>query len=95
MECDSKFRLFLHTTNEVHTIPSSLVSLTSVMFFQNDRPSVEHTMLDIFLKQEKGTLRSQHCTLRKVGRVLQFFVSFMDFLSFICNLVLNVTFLVK
>ncbi|KAK6987321.1 dynein heavy chain 5 axonemal, partial [Biomphalaria glabrata] len=65
VECDPKFRMFLHTTSEPHVCPSELAACTSVTFFQQSRADVEEELLDIFMAQEKSRLNNELTTLRQ------------------------------
>ena len=74
VECDPKFRLFLHTTGEPQTIPHYLAAYTSVLYFQQNRQCVEEELLDIFMAHEKARLENESTALRQVGRLLVFMV---------------------
>ncbi|XP_076466964.1 uncharacterized protein LOC143298129 [Babylonia areolata] len=65
VECDPKFRLFLHTTGEPQTIPHYLAAYTSVLFFQQNRQCVEEELLNIFMAHEKSRLENESSTLRQ------------------------------
>ena len=66
VECDPRFRLFLHMTGEPQTIPHSLAAYTSVLFFQQNRRCVEEELLNIFMAHEKARLENESSTLRQV-----------------------------
>ncbi|XP_070190368.1 uncharacterized protein [Littorina saxatilis] len=65
VECDPKFRLFLHTTGESQTVPHSLAAYTSVLFFQQSRHCVEEELLNIFMAHEKSRLENESSALRQ------------------------------
>ncbi|CAL1527205.1 unnamed protein product [Lymnaea stagnalis] len=65
VECDPKFRLFVHTTSEPHACPQQLAAATSVTFYQQSREDVEEELLDVFMAQEKARLDNEMTTLRE------------------------------
>jgi hypothetical protein len=65
VECDPRFRLFLHTTGEPYT---------SVLFFQLSRKCVEEELLNIFMVHEKARLENESSALRQVGSMVVWFV---------------------
>ncbi|XP_059166583.1 dynein axonemal heavy chain 8-like [Physella acuta] len=65
VECDPRFRLFLHTTSEPHTCPLHLAACTAVTFYQQSRADVEEELLDAFMKQEKSRLENEQTALRE------------------------------
>ena len=67
VECDPKFRLFLHTTGEPQTVPHALAAYTSILFFQQSRHCVEEELLNIFMAHEKARLENESSALRQVG----------------------------
>ncbi|GFN75495.1 dynein beta chain, ciliary [Plakobranchus ocellatus] len=65
VECDPKFRLFLHCTSEPHHVPLQLAAYTSVTFYQQCRQCVEEELLDTFMAQEKSRLDNEQKALRQ------------------------------
>ncbi|OWF37572.1 Dynein heavy chain 5, axonemal [Mizuhopecten yessoensis] len=65
VECDPKFRLYLHTTLEPHNVPSHLAAYCSIMFFQQSRLCIEEELLDRFLAKEKSRLEDERTALRQ------------------------------
>ncbi|XP_052708586.1 uncharacterized protein LOC128183562 isoform X10 [Crassostrea angulata] len=63
VECDPRFRLFLHTTVEPHIVPRHLAAYTSVIYFQRSRADIEETLLDRFIFQEKSKLEEERVSL--------------------------------
>jgi len=66
VECDPRFRLYLHTTVEPHSVPQSLAAYASVMYFQLFRADVEEDLLNRFMAHEKGRLEDEMNALRQV-----------------------------
>lgn len=66
VECDPKFRLFMHTTVEPYMVPSHLAAYCSVMFFQQSRTCIEEEFLDRFLAKEKSRIEDERIALRQV-----------------------------
>jgi hypothetical protein len=66
VECDPRFRLFLHTTVEPHIVPAHLAAYTSVIYFQRSRTDIEETLLDRFIYQEKSKLEEERVSLLQV-----------------------------
>ncbi|KAK3577475.1 hypothetical protein CHS0354_032326 [Potamilus streckersoni] len=64
VECDPRFRLFLHTTVEPHEVPCELAAYASVMYFQLSRSCIEEELLDQFMSKEKSRLEGERDTLR-------------------------------
>lgn len=69
VECDPKFRLFLHTTSEPQTVPHQLAAYTSTLFYQQSRQCIEEELLDTFMVQEKARLENESSALRQVSRI--------------------------
>ncbi|XP_025098007.1 LOW QUALITY PROTEIN: dynein gamma chain, flagellar outer arm-like [Pomacea canaliculata] len=65
VECDPKFRLFLHTTSEPQTVPHQLAAYTSTLFYQQSRQCIEEELLDTFMVQEKARLENESSALRQ------------------------------
>ncbi|XP_052807484.1 dynein axonemal heavy chain 5-like isoform X7 [Mya arenaria] len=65
VECDPRFRLFLHTTVEPHMVPQSLAAYAAVMYFQLFRSCVEEELLDRFMAHEKSRLEDEMTALRQ------------------------------
>lgn len=65
VECDPRFRLFLHTTVEPQAVPQQLAAYTSVLFFQQSRNCVEEELLDTFMAHEKARLENESSALRQ------------------------------
>ncbi|XP_035829673.1 dynein heavy chain 5, axonemal isoform X2 [Aplysia californica] len=65
VECDPKFRMFLHTTSEPHCVPTQLAAYTAVTFYQQCRACIEEELLDVFMAQEKSRLDNEQTTLRQ------------------------------
>lgn len=68
VECDPRFRLFLHTTVEPHMVPPHLAAYSSVIYFQRSRADIEETLLDRFIYQEKSKLEEERVSLLQVKR---------------------------
>ncbi|XP_052710792.1 uncharacterized protein LOC128185166 [Crassostrea angulata] len=70
VECNPRFRLFLHITVEPHIVPPHLAAYTSVIFFQRSRADIEETLLDRFIFQEKSKLEEERVSMfqRQGGR---------------------------
>ena len=66
VECDPRFRLFLHTTVEPHMVPPHLAAYSSVIYFQRSRADIEETLLDRFIYQEKSKLEEERVSLLQV-----------------------------
>lgn len=69
VECDPKFRLYLHTTAEPHMIPEWLGAYTGVIFFHMTRQDIEEELLDRFMAQEKARLEDEKTALTNVTNV--------------------------
>ena len=67
VECDPKFRLYLHTTVEPHMVPAQLAAYASVMYFQQFRQCIEEELLDRFMAHEKSRLEDERTALRQVN----------------------------
>ncbi|KAL4232681.1 hypothetical protein ACF0H5_007369 [Mactra antiquata] len=65
VECDPKFRLYLHTTVEPHMVPQQLAAYASVMYFQLYRKDVEEELLNRFMAHEKARLEDEQSALRQ------------------------------
>ena len=72
VECDPRFRLYIHTTVEPHMVPQQLAAYASVMYFQLFRHDVEEELLDRFMAHEKSRLEDERTALRQVGRFCAF-----------------------
>ena len=68
VECDPRFRLFLHTTVEPHMVPPHLAAYSSVIYFQRSRADIEETLLDRFIYQEKSKLEEERVSLLQVKK---------------------------
>ena len=66
VECDPKFRLYLHTTVEPHMVSAQLAAYASVMYFQQFRQCIEEELLDRFMAHEKSRLEDERTALRQV-----------------------------
>lgn len=84
MECDPKFRLYLHSTVEPHIVPQSLAAYSSVMYFQLYRSCVEEELLNRFMAQEKSRLEDEQTALRQVQTIL------FQHLQYRCPIILNI-----
>ncbi|XP_033113255.1 dynein heavy chain 5, axonemal-like isoform X2 [Anneissia japonica] len=65
VECNPSFRLYLHTTNQPHTIPHSLAAYTSVQYFYQTAEDCEEELLDRFMQLEKARLEEDRITYAK------------------------------
>ncbi|XP_053397319.1 dynein axonemal heavy chain 5-like isoform X6 [Mercenaria mercenaria] len=65
VECDPRFRLYLHTTVEPHMVPQQLAAYASVMYFQLYRKDVEEELLNRFMAHEKSRLEDEQTALRQ------------------------------
>ncbi|XP_023932047.1 dynein heavy chain 5, axonemal-like isoform X1 [Lingula anatina] len=63
VECEPKFRLYLHTTSEPHHIPHELAAYVSSIFFHMCRNDMEEELLDRFMALEKARLEEEKTTL--------------------------------
>ena len=70
VECDPKFRLYLHTTVEPHIVAPQLAAYASVMYFQQFRQCIEEDLLDRFMALEKTRLEDERTALRQVKLAL-------------------------
>lgn len=66
VECDPRFRLFLHTTLEPQAVPHQLAAHTSTVFFQQSRQCIEEELLDKFMAHEKARLENESAALKQV-----------------------------
>ena len=68
VECDPKFRLFLHTTVEPHDVPQTLAAYCTVMYFQQSRHCLEVELMERFkAKKEKSRSEEERQALRVVS----------------------------
>ncbi|KAJ8314898.1 hypothetical protein KUTeg_007048 [Tegillarca granosa] len=68
VECDPRFRLFIHTAAEPHQVPTSLAAYTSVIYFQQSRYCIEEELLDRFLAKEKARIEDDRTALRQLKK---------------------------
>jgi hypothetical protein len=66
IECNPKFRLFLHTSSEPTSIPDYLASYALVINFKLIRADVEEELLDRFLTLAKPRIDSERYGLLQV-----------------------------
>ncbi|XP_071954985.1 uncharacterized protein [Antedon mediterranea] len=73
VECNPSFRLYLHTTNQPHTIPNCLAAYTSVQYFYQTAEDCEEELLDRFMQLEKARLEEDRVTYakEKIGNMQQ------------------------
>ncbi|XP_052089132.1 uncharacterized protein LOC127725852 isoform X10 [Mytilus californianus] len=65
VECDPKFRLFLHTTVEPHNVPQTLAAYCTVLYFQQSRHCLEVELMERFkAKKEKSRSEEERQALR-------------------------------
>jgi dynein heavy chain len=67
VECQPSFRLYLHTTDEPHDVPSELAAHLAIILFQGSRRCVEEELLDRFMKKEKPRLEEERILLLHVS----------------------------
>lgn len=68
VECDPKFRLFLHTTVEPHNVPQTLAAYCTVLYFQQSRHCLEVELMERFkAKKEKSRSEEERQALRVVS----------------------------
>ena len=66
IECNPKFRLFLHTISEPTSIPDDLASYTVVINYSLNRYDIEEELLDKFLLLAKPRIDSERYGLLQV-----------------------------
>ena len=69
VECDPKFRLYLHTTSESHEIPAAVATYVLMIYFHMTRSDIEEELLDRFMAKEKSRVDEEKMTLLQVWEV--------------------------
>lgn len=69
VECDPRFRLYLHTTSESHEIPAEIGTYVLMIYFHMTRSDIEEELLDRFMAKEKSRVDEEKMTLLQVWEI--------------------------
>ncbi|XP_029452717.1 dynein gamma chain, flagellar outer arm-like [Rhinatrema bivittatum] len=65
VECQPRFRLYLHTTSLPEEIPAEIAAFYHVLYFCQDKEGLAEQLLDRFVQKEKQRMKEDHLLLQQ------------------------------